>query len=117
MVTLQRAPRARSSPTSQAGSAGGPKPSGPVGCQGGKHLGEVRAQCRLILFHRQQVIAPGVHDLRTQLPLGEQPVTGHHSARKGHLLEHRRGGGQFMTFARRAQLGNERLAVVGIHPH
>jgi len=71
----------------------------------------------LVLFHREQIVAPARHNLGADLPLGLQRVPHHHSPLQIDLGQRFLGGCQFPAFGRGPDLGEHRAGPRGVDRH
>ena len=78
---------------------------------------DVHLQRLLVVLHHQQVIAPGIDDLRGQVPLAEQGVADHHLSRHGQNAEEFQSGLVFVRLGVHADLGEDGLGVRGEGGH
>jgi hypothetical protein len=92
-------------------------PSGPLALHRGKGRLQIRPQLRLVVLHREQVVAACRHDLRAQLALGEQRIARHEAVAQGHLGQHAPGGGHLLPLPPRADLGQHDPRLVGVGGH
>jgi hypothetical protein len=88
-----------------------------VACQGGKRLGQIGEEGRLILIDWQEVITLPPHDLLTLLALGQQGIAGHQPPDQGHLVQEHARRRQFLAFPDRPNLSEHGLRLVGVGTH
>src|SRR3954452_17096264 len=114
VAQLRVPPCAASSASHHGGRVGGPNPSGPVACQGGKRRLQIGVQGGLVLFDGEQVIAAAGHNGGRHLPLREERIRRDQPPDQRDLFQQRLGGGEFVPFAGARHLAQHRPGGVSI---